>query len=432
MSLARGEKSVAERVAMNDVTADLMLQIIGPTMLGLIVFVCFGAWLLLGRRHYLLIFAGAPLLGACAAFLQIFPLLPILGLNVVLSNALLTSAFLAAAEGVLARSGKRIGLAWDVAIVVCLFGLVVYFYFVAPNFHARVYLQDFSAGGILLVTAARVRHLTRGHVGDRILFWTMLVYGTGLFPLAVLSSLHSSQLTKSAFSDPVYWQSLQLTNTVLGAAFIVSFIVAALIDFIGDLQRERDTDRLTGVFNRRGFEERAEMLLGKSGAAVHTLIVCDLDHFKRVNDTYGHSTGDSVLRVFGQVLKRITGEAALIGRIGGEEFAVLLSDNGVAEARAFVERLQDALAGADYGLPPGAGAIEISLGVAGWVEGEGYSAMFDRADAALYRAKSEGRNQAVYVGEVPSPGRADGHGPAVAPTAVRTAPPSASRRSRPW
>jgi len=249
--------------------------------------------------------------------------------------------------------------------------------------------------------------------------------------LAVLSSLHSSQLTRSAFSDPVYWQSLQLTNTVLGAAFILSFIVAALIDFIGDLQRERDTDRLTGVFNRRGFEERAETLLGRSAAAGHTLIVCDLDHFKRVNDTYGHSAGDRVLRVFGEVLKGITGDAALIGRIGGEALAVLLSDSGVPEAPAFLPRLQGALARADYGLPPGAGAIEISLGVAGWVEGEGYLAMFDRADAALYRAKTEGRNKAVYVGEVPHHGRADGQGSAAAPQPVRTAPPSASRRSHP-
>ena len=144
---------------MNDVTADVMLQMLAPTMLGLIVLVCFGAWLLLGRQNYLLIFACAPFFAVCGAFLQIFPVLPVFGVNVVLSNAVVTCAFLAAVEGVLARSGKRIGLVWDVAIVVGLTALVAYFYFVTPNFHARVYLQDFTAAAILLGTAASLRHL---------------------------------------------------------------------------------------------------------------------------------------------------------------------------------------------------------------------------------------------------------------------------------
>lgn len=398
---------------MKDATADLMLQMIGPTMLGLVVFICFGAWLLLGRRRYLLIFAFSPLLAACAAVLQIFSFLPILGLNVVLSNTLLICAFLAAAEGVLARSGKRIGLVWDLAIVVCLTGLIVHFYFVAPNFHARVYILDFTAGTILLITAARLRHLTRGHVGDRILFGATLVYGAGLFPLAVLSSQHSSNLTKSAFSDPVYWQALQLTNTVLGAAFIMSFIVAVLIDFIDELRRERDTDRLTGVLNRRGFEERAEALLRNSAASLHTLVVCDLDHFKRVNDTHGHSAGDQVLAIFGGLLKSIVRPQDLVGRIGGEEFAIVLPDGGLAEAGRFVSRLQERLAEAEFPLPQGAEPIAASIGVAERKGSESFLAWFDQADSALYRAKVEGRNRAVFVGEIPVGGGATAQGMAV-------------------
>lgn len=391
---------------MNDLNADLMLQLIGPTMLGLIVLVCFGAWLLTGRRRYLLTFAAAPLLAACAAVLQIVPVFPVLGVNVVLSNLLAVSAFLAAAEGVLARSGKRIGLVWDAVILAGLFGLMIYFYFVAPNFHARVYLQSFLTGAILLGAAVRLRHLLRGHVGDRLLFWTMLVYGVGLFPLAVFGTLHSSPLTKSGFSDPAYWQVLQLTNTVLGAAFIVSFIVAALIDFIDDLRGERDLDTLTGIFNRRGFEERTAAMMKRSVTHPLTLIVCDLDHFKRVNDTYGHGKGDEVLMLFGGVLKSIAREQDLVGRLGGEEFAIVLPDGGLAEAGRFVTELQRKIKEASFPLPDAAEPIAASLGVAERVGEESFHVWFERADRALYRAKLEGRNRAVFVGEIPRGGAA--------------------------
>ncbi|MGX1100008.1 diguanylate cyclase [Amorphus sp. MBR-141] len=386
---------------MNNVTADLMLQLIGPTMLGLIVLVCFGAWLLLGRRPHLLIFASAPLLAAVAAVLQIVPVFPVLGVNVVLSNLFVIAAYLAAAEGVLARSGKRIGLIWDAAILVGLLALMVYFYFVAPNFHARVYLQSSLASAILLGAAARLRHLLRGHIGERLLFGTMLVYGVALFPLAVVSTLHSSPLTASGFSDPAYWQMLQLTNTVLGAAFIVSFIVAVLIDFIDDLRVERDLDTLTGVFNRRGFEERTAAAMKRPATYPLTLIVCDLDHFKRVNDTYGHSTGDEVLTLFGGVLKSIARDQDLVGRLGGEEFAIVLPDGGLAEAGRFVTELQRKIREASFPLPDAAEPIAASLGVAERLGEESYQAWFQRADGALYRAKVEGRNRAVFVGEIP-------------------------------
>jgi len=387
---------------MNDAVADLLLQMIGPAAGALIVVVCFGAWLLTGRRPYMLAFACATALAAFAAFLQIFPLLPVFGLNVVLSNALYTTGALAAAEAVLARSGKRIGLGWDGAIIVLMIVAIGYFFFVEPNFHARVYIQNFSSGAIFLYVAVRLRHLAGGHVGDRIMLGAMVLFAVGFFPLSIFSTMHASPLTENAFADPTYWQALQLSNTILGGTFIISVIVAALVDFIDDLQRERDTDRLTGVLNRRGFEERAEVLLGKTPVAAHTLVVCDIDHFKRVNDTYGHSAGDRLLRAFGDVLKRNAGEAVLIGRLGGEEFAVLLSGGSVSDAREFVGRLQADLAAGNYWLPPGAAPVSVSLGVAGWLEGERYETMFDRADAALYRAKTEGRDRAVFVGEIPA------------------------------
>lgn len=154
-----------------------------------------------------------------------------------------------------------------------------------------------------------------------------------------------------------------------------------------------ETDPLTALPNRRRVMaeiDRAILTARRTGRPP-ALILFNIDHFKGVNDRYGHAAGDAVLVQIGKIARRECRESDLVGRIGGEEFLWLLADASVAEARAAAERLRrsierDSAAG---GAPP----VTASLGLAHWKHGEGTLNLFARADAALYGAKGAGRNR---------------------------------------
>ncbi len=95
---------------------------------------------------------------------------------------------------------------------------------------------------------------------------------------------------------------------------------------IDDLRREGEIDGLTGVLNRRGFENRASSLIAEARHTPCSLVACDLDRFKEINDRHGHAAGDQVLRAFGDFLRAAARASDLAGRIGGEEFAIMLPD----------------------------------------------------------------------------------------------------------
>jgi len=396
----------------------------------MVVVVCVAMWIIT-RHGYMLGLALSCLLAVVAGVTQVLPWLPSFGASIVLSNILYATAVMIGAESVLRRSALRIGMPWNVLYVAGVGAVVTYFYFVIPNFHARVYATHLPAGLLFLGVAYALRGLRRGPVWERVLFWAAVIYALEFFPRAILSSRHVPADTMSAFADPVYWQILQYSSTVVAAGFVLSVVVAALFDHVEDLRRDRDLDRLTGVLNRRGFEERTEALMRSQGTGC-TLVLCDLDHFKRINDTYGHSMGDRVLGIVGGILRARAREQDLVGRIGGEEFAVMLPDGGTDEAGRLVSRLQEELAATRFPLPPDAAPIAASLGIAERTRGESLLALFDRADAALYRAKTGGRNRAVFDGVTPGErdGSVDGNCEPDA-ASLTTARPSASPNSRP-
>jgi two-component system cell cycle response regulator len=155
------------------------------------------------------------------------------------------------------------------------------------------------------------------------------------------------------------------------------------------------TDQLTGVGNRRRLEQAlVEEIsrVGRSGTKLSALMA-DLDHFKRVNDTYGHGAGDKVLETFGDILRGNTRPTDVLGRYGGEEFVVLMPNTAKEQAAIFAERLRMTLASTL--IAPLAEPITISLGAVEFVPGESGDAFLHRVDAALYEAKRSGRNRVV-------------------------------------
>jgi diguanylate cyclase (GGDEF)-like protein len=162
------------------------------------------------------------------------------------------------------------------------------------------------------------------------------------------------------------------------------------------LQELSSTDRLTGLFNRGHWEE---ML--KNEYARHcrydsqvSLVMFDIDHFKRVNDTYGHQMGDKVIQRVAEVTRQLARTADIAGRYGGEEFVVLLPDTDKAGAKIFAERLRLAIEAQEMSHEGHVIRCTISLGVADLAEQTpDYKTLIEWADQALYASKKNGRNQ---------------------------------------
>jgi diguanylate cyclase (GGDEF)-like protein len=171
---------------------------------------------------------------------------------------------------------------------------------------------------------------------------------------------------------------------------------------LGAMQRElvrlASVDPLTGLHNRRVFFELADGArerCGEGGAL--TAIMLDIDHFKRINDLYGHDVGDQAIAA---VAKAAATDGAVIGRLGGEEFAILLEGRTLGEGAAIAEQLRASMAALRFETANGPMTLTVSFGVSERKPGDSIDDLLKRADVALYAAKTSGRNRVVTADAV--------------------------------
>lgn len=166
------------------------------------------------------------------------------------------------------------------------------------------------------------------------------------------------------------------------------------------LEQMASTDPLTGVRNRRAFFEAGDTELERAdryGFPVSAFVL-DIDHFKAVNDTYGHPVGDAVIRAVAQTALRTLRATDVLGRIGGEEFAILSTHTGEDEAQRLAERLREEVASTLVQCGLSRLHVTISVGTATWDgDGESFEELLARADSALYMAKHAGRNRVAVA-----------------------------------
>lgn len=161
---------------------------------------------------------------------------------------------------------------------------------------------------------------------------------------------------------------------------------------------QSNTDYLTGVSNRRHFMQAADKQLSahKRHKRILSALMLDIDHFKRINDTFGHSTGDDVIRAFTDTCQKNLRREDLLGRLGGEEFAVLLPETSLSRALLIAQRIRKKVEkeSQQHNRP----AITVSIGLAELREGDHVDDLLNRADEALFAAKHAGRNQVKCAG----------------------------------
>jgi diguanylate cyclase (GGDEF)-like protein len=174
------------------------------------------------------------------------------------------------------------------------------------------------------------------------------------------------------------------------------------------MEKMATTDGLTGLTNHRTFQSRADeqVALARRYNRKLSLVLTDVDHFKSVNDTYGHPVGDQVLKGVAKILQETARDTDVVARYGGEEFALVMPETDAAGAKVIAERIRERVMATTFQTELGPLKITLSLGIATFPDsGTEKHVLIEKADQCLYFAKHHGRNKSVTVAEMEQGGR---------------------------
>jgi diguanylate cyclase (GGDEF)-like protein len=204
----------------------------------------------------------------------------------------------------------------------------------------------------------------------------------------------------------LYGAYSQMLTAFLLIANGVLMLLIMVRDELAALTLRSETDQLSGLWNRRGFENHSEraLIAARRAGLPCAVVLADLDRFKRINDSLGHSRGDEVIAAFGQILADNADARMVVGRQGGEEFAVFVPGANLAAARLYAEAVRVAFSAQGSGL--GVPGLSASFGVVQLRPDEALSDVLRRADLALYDAKKNGRDRVSAIADA-DPGLAD-------------------------
>lgn len=304
-----------------------------------------------------------------------------------LANALVTVGFVQ-------RARPQANMAPLIAVAIAAAIGVTTIAYLFPQRDVRDPLWLYFAALMLLIGAASVtRSLRNASLPERATVVMLVLFA------AIDAGLGTLALGQGASGEGDRYQLFRTVLVLLyplafiGMGLFSVFLVAA--DLAETMRRLATSDELTGIYNRRGFEESAERAIRNAQRQRQPLavVVTDIDNFKTVNDRYGHSTGDRALKHFASRIERMVRRGDLVGRIGGEEFALLLVNTRAQDALEVVERIRR-----DIAAMPVEGSNKVvmtaSFGVTGLRPGDiSLSALLARADRALYRSKLDGRDR---------------------------------------
>jgi diguanylate cyclase (GGDEF)-like protein len=373
----------------------LLIALLNPTIALALGAAFLVLWSYQRHRPYLAVLAVSYSLSAVGFLLQYFTLPIGMPLTKLVSNICFTIAGCCLAGAIVHRYGRKVPYVGIGVLAGGGLASLCWFLFVAPDLTWRILAMNFAFGGISLLVAAELRPVRNNGPTEKILFVLSLLSGINFFvrTLAVVIA-HGPFASYDGFYGSSYWTTALLSHALLSLLIALCLFSAAALDVLKALKTETYTDPLSGLLNRRGFEERGMLLLQHCASARFpvALVLADLDHFKALNDVHGHGAGDRVIADFAAKLRSAAGARGVAGRIGGEEFAVLLPLSDLAAARLFAEAVRTVYsAGHVDGLPQGT-KVTASFGVAARSGDEALEPLMRRADDALYKAKKNGRD----------------------------------------
>lgn len=377
----------------------VIVELITPSM-ALFFATCFVVlWKMSSLGQHVLAFAAAYLLSALGFLATVF--LPTDSL-IAFHTAQLAYSIAAACMvwGACKRAGQGayLGvLATIYVVAAAMLGLDVAF---NPEVGPRLVIVNTGYGIMLLVGVVSLLSAPQRGLADNLIIAVISLSALDFLVRPSMTLLVEGHILVTGYHDSTYYSLINLVLSVKAVATATVLFAACIADFLIRLQQSALQDDLTGLKSRAAFEEeaRAMMKRGQEENRPVAMVIADIDLFKQVNDIWGHQAGDVAITNFADLFGGAVRGCDISARVGGEEFCLIAWNCQLDDAARLAERIRLAFAQMEH---DGIGAgicLTASFGVAQMHSGERYESLFSRADAALYRAKEEGRNQVIKDG----------------------------------
>jgi diguanylate cyclase (GGDEF)-like protein len=306
------------------------------------------------------------------------------------ANVLLMLSMLLLSAGLSHRRHEQPRYAILLTMAAIALGSLYYNQFIEQSLFARVVVLNFGLAVVSLLMMLDAAKSSKRTPVEQVLFGLMLVSCAGflLRPLFLTASGATAEQSEGA-----YWLVVSISDALICAMMAVGFFAIIASDLMEGIKSDAQIDTLSGLLNRRGFEPRALGALARQATdRPAAMILSDLDHFKSINDRFGHSGGDRIIQKFSAVLKETVPRDAVMARLGGEEFAILLPPGAAAAAHRVAEEVRSTFRQVAIDLVAGEANPTASFGIAVARQNEDLNTLIDRADRALYQAKHDGRD----------------------------------------
>lgn len=296
------------------------------------------------------------------------------------------------------RYKQKIPVIQIVVVSTALFLGIGYFLHFEPSIAARTIVAN-GGNGVIFFLAANCIYQGKKLPIDKVFAWIVAIFAFQFFIRAVLTiSFFHETLTNANYASSMTALSMQFIVSVAALCVAACLFFSFGLEIFGSLKREAETDHLTSLLNRRGLKQKFVTLRESSirASVPVQLVVCDIDHFKKINDSYGHGAGDKVIRKLASLINETARKSDLTARIGGEEFCIVMWNSNPAGAKLLAENLRTAMSAHQFESMP---SITLSCGMTSLYVDDNWKTMFERADKALYLAKNTGRDRACIFGE---------------------------------
>jgi len=371
-----------------------LIALLGPTIGAIFTAFLVPLWLNNRSRPYIIYFVGTFAFYTLATGTQFFVVpddsktyLPLPAICFLICAALL-------GEGCLRRQERSLN--YPLTGVICIATLigVLYYFYVERDLGTRIFITSAGCGVLLATAAYRLRPSPSDPFVSKFLFAILVVVSIQILlrPL-VIASLGRVTNGAEASQESFFLLGLHFSLVISAVVIGLTLFAVIVLEMATDLRRQSTVDVLTGTYNRRGFYDQALWHLENGVSRPICLVLCDIDHFKNINDTYGHLKGDHVIRELAKLLTIHAGPNGIVGRIGGEEFAMLLPQSPLRAAKSISEHVRSLFEISGRTTLRGAPCTSASFGIASHRPGEPLQELISRADSYLYAAKRSGRNR---------------------------------------
>ncbi len=292
------------------------------------------------------------------------------------------------------RAGQRLHLG-SVAFVYAVTALVLALAIsLTSDVGPRLILVNMGYGVMFAMGATTLLTAGRRDAIDTLILAVVVFQAADFMIRPSLTLLFETTIPAAVYRDSIYYSLIGLVLGIKGVVTAMVLIGATIAEWTKNLRESSEKDVLTGLLNRAAFEQEMHGLLPRAQTEGRplTLVVADIDHFKQVNDIWGHQSGDRAIASFGELIQQTIRGCDIAGRIGGEEFCIAVWNCPNEPGERLAQRIREAFANLQHAGLNDDIRLTASFGVATARAGETYERLFARADAALYQAKSSGRD----------------------------------------